>query len=115
MNKLEKNSKKIIQFLDQNNITYQSSISTPVAPTGTIWTPKCTIELYKGNITVNEIACDDVETTTSVIAKAEHIPMEQCTFCGRESETENTKHVGGYTILDHCTDCEAEILEDKED
>jgi len=40
--------------------------------------------------------------------------MERCTFCGRESETANTMVVGGYTILDHCTDCEREILENDE-
>lgn len=39
--------------------------------------------------------------------------IKKCTFCGREgSEGDNTKVVGGYTILDSCTDCEKEILAD---
>lgn len=38
--------------------------------------------------------------------------MNKCTFCGRESESHDTKHVGGYTILECCTDCETEIIND---
>lgn len=39
--------------------------------------------------------------------------IKKCTFCGREgSEGDSTKVVGGYTILDSCTDCEKEILAD---
>lgn len=33
---------------------------------------------------------------------------EKCTFCGRE-DIANTKIVGGYTILETCTDCEEDI------
>lgn len=41
--------------------------------------------------------------------------MEKCTFCGREgSDSNKTKVVGGYIILDVCTDCEEEILTGKE-
>lgn len=35
--------------------------------------------------------------------------MAKCTFCSREGE-EKTKHVGGYEILECCTDCKDEIL-----
>lgn len=35
--------------------------------------------------------------------------MNKCTFCGRKS-THRTKSVGGYEILECCTDCEDEIL-----
>jgi hypothetical protein len=38
--------------------------------------------------------------------------MNKCTFCGRESDIHDTKTVGGYTILECCTDCEAEIESD---
>ncbi|BCC15097.1 hypothetical protein BC30048_p2003 (plasmid) [Bacillus cereus] len=37
--------------------------------------------------------------------------MNKCTFCGRESNCHDTREVGGYTILECCTDCEGEILE----
>lgn len=36
--------------------------------------------------------------------------MNKCTFCGREGEWK-TKNVGGYEILEVCSDCEVEILE----
>jgi hypothetical protein len=40
--------------------------------------------------------------------------IKKCTFCGREgSEGDNTKVVGGYTILDSCTDCEKEIFDNE--
>lgn len=39
--------------------------------------------------------------------------MAKCTFCGREGE-EKTKYVGGYEILEYCTDCESEILKEEE-
>ncbi|MCQ4924872.1 hypothetical protein NE686_17350 [Tissierella carlieri] len=40
--------------------------------------------------------------------------MSKCTFCGRE-EDEKTVFVGGYEILESCTDCKEEIeKEDKE-
>lgn len=38
--------------------------------------------------------------------------MKKCTFCGREDK-QNTKIVGGYEILESCTDCEVEILDDE--
>ena len=38
--------------------------------------------------------------------------MVKCEFCGRENEDSRTKNVGGYTILECCTDCEVEILKD---
>lgn len=38
--------------------------------------------------------------------------MAKCTFCGKEGEAK-TKHVGGYEILESCTDCESEILEEE--
>lgn len=38
--------------------------------------------------------------------------MNKCTYCSREGDFD-TKTVGGYTILDCCTDCEDEI-QDKE-
>lgn len=41
--------------------------------------------------------------------------MERCTFCGRESESARTITVGGYTILEHCTDCEREVKCNAED
>ena len=39
----------------------------------------------------------------------EDTAMNKCTFCGREA-IDNTRYVGGYEILDCCTDCEDEIL-----
>lgn len=39
--------------------------------------------------------------------------MEKCTFCGRESDSHKTKSVGGYQILECCTDCEHEIENDE--
>lgn len=36
--------------------------------------------------------------------------MNKCTFCGREDD-QDTKVVGGYEILECCTDCEVEINE----
>ncbi|HFJ9319564.1 hypothetical protein ACRS8Y_27300 [Bacillus paranthracis] len=41
--------------------------------------------------------------------------MDKCTFCGRESDFNDTKIVGGYQILTCCTDCEEEILSGQED
>ncbi|UUV46131.1 hypothetical protein [Bacillus phage vB_BanS-Thrax1] len=41
--------------------------------------------------------------------------MEKCQFCGREDDAHKTKNVGGYEILECCTDCEAEILGENED
>lgn len=38
--------------------------------------------------------------------------MSKCTFCGRESN-EKTKFVEGYEILESCTDCEQEIVEEE--
>ena len=35
--------------------------------------------------------------------------MNKCTYCGREGDW-RTKAVGGYTVLECCTDCEREIL-----
>ncbi|MFE8703961.1 hypothetical protein ACFYKX_25645 [Cytobacillus sp. FJAT-54145] len=35
--------------------------------------------------------------------------MNKCTFCGRNSDCHNTKFVGGYQILECCTDCEEAI------
>lgn len=35
--------------------------------------------------------------------------MNKCTYCGRESD-HDTKFIGGYEILECCTDCETEIL-----
>ena len=32
----------------------------------------------------------------------------KCTFCGRTAE-EKTKYIGGYEILECCTDCEDEL------
>lgn len=40
--------------------------------------------------------------------------MNKCTFCGREAEAD-TREVGGYTILDVCTDCEFEIQREQKD
>lgn len=40
--------------------------------------------------------------------------MNKCTFCGREGEF-STKNVGGYEILECCSDCEREIKEDQGD
>lgn len=40
--------------------------------------------------------------------------MNRCTFCGREDDTHNTKYVNGYEILECCTDCEAEIINEDE-
>lgn len=37
--------------------------------------------------------------------------MNKCTFCSREAD-EKTKFVGGYEILECCTDCEEEITEE---
>lgn len=34
--------------------------------------------------------------------------MNKCTFCGREDD-QPTRVVGGYEILECCTDCEGEI------
>lgn len=53
---------------------------------------------YEVNIFVDRI---------EVIGKVEEV--NKCTFCGRE-DTCGTKMVGGYTILEVCTDCEDEIL-----
>lgn len=39
--------------------------------------------------------------------------MAKCNYCGRESESHEIKHVGGYEILECCTDCEAEIVADE--
>ncbi|MDA1521395.1 hypothetical protein PDJ84_25985 [Bacillus cereus] len=36
-------------------------------------------------------------------------------FCGRESDSHDTKFVGGYQILTCCTDYEEEIPQDQED
>lgn len=36
--------------------------------------------------------------------------MNKCTFCGREANCE-TKFVNGYEILEICTDCEEELME----
>lgn len=38
--------------------------------------------------------------------------MAKCTFCGREVEAKKI-YVGGYEILEDCTDCESEILEEE--
>lgn len=38
--------------------------------------------------------------------------MNKCTYCGRTSNCK-TKFIGGYEILECCTDCEAEIQEGK--
>lgn len=40
--------------------------------------------------------------------------MNKCTFCGRLSN-DKTKFVEGYEILEHCTDCEDQILEGKDE
>lgn len=40
--------------------------------------------------------------------------MNRCTYCGREANS-NTEQVGGYTILEVCTDCKDEILEGQQD
>lgn len=40
--------------------------------------------------------------------------MAKCQFCGRKEDMK-TRVVGGYEILECCTDCEVEILEDQED
>lgn len=37
--------------------------------------------------------------------------MNKCTFCGREADQE-VQYIGGYTILESCTDCEEEIMND---
>lgn len=34
--------------------------------------------------------------------------MAKCTFCGREAD-QSTRFVGGYEILECCTDCEEKI------
>lgn len=39
--------------------------------------------------------------------------MARCNYCGRESEAHEIKVVGGYEILECCTDCETEILSDQ--
>ncbi len=39
--------------------------------------------------------------------------MNKCTFCGREDQSK-TKNVGGYEILECCSDCEAEITQGEE-
>ncbi|WP_324655086.1 hypothetical protein [Bacillus paranthracis] len=38
----------------------------------------------------------------------------KCTFCGK-TDTCDTKNVGGYEVLESCTDCEKEILEGNEE
>ncbi len=38
--------------------------------------------------------------------------MAKCTYCGREGNSK-TKFVGGYEILECCTDCEWEIENDQ--
>lgn len=38
--------------------------------------------------------------------------MNKCTFCGDTHESCRTRVVRGYTILEHCTGCEREILVD---
>lgn len=38
--------------------------------------------------------------------------MAKCTFCGREAD-QKARFVGGYEILECCTDCEDEILEEQ--
>lgn len=40
--------------------------------------------------------------------------MAKCNYCGRESDSHEVKQVGGYYILECCTDCETEILSDQE-
>jgi|GEM_PF-5061279 len=37
--------------------------------------------------------------------------MAKCTYCSREAD-QPTKHVGGYKILECCTECEEEIQDD---
>lgn len=41
--------------------------------------------------------------------------MKTSHFCGRESDSHDTKFVGGYQILTCCTDYEEEIPQDQED
>ncbi len=36
--------------------------------------------------------------------------MNKCTFCGREANCD-TKFINGYEILDNCTDCEEELMD----
>lgn len=44
------------------------------------------------------------QTTEDRVGKV----YNKCTFCGREDNVP-TKNVGGYEILEHCSDCEREI------
>lgn len=39
--------------------------------------------------------------------------MNKCTFCGREDDC-GTSFVNGYEILESCTDCKEELIEQDE-
>ncbi|WP_339193999.1 hypothetical protein MKY95_19470 [Paenibacillus sp. FSL P4-0176] len=72
--KIDKFVKQITKKLDAEGLQHEvtgDQHSFAISPTCTIHTNKCTIEIYKNNITVNEQPVADIEEMMVEIMEAE--------------------------------------------
>ncbi|WP_405169331.1 hypothetical protein [Paenibacillus sp. FSL H3-0286] len=72
--KIEKTVKSIVSKLKEYNIHHEVSgdqFTFVLAPTATIHTNNCTIEIYKDQVTVNEIPVIDIEDMISEVLAVE--------------------------------------------
>lgn len=72
--KIEKTVKAITSELNKHSIPHEVSgdkFTFAIAPTATIHTANCTIEVYKDQVSVNEIPVIDIEDMISEVLAVE--------------------------------------------